>query len=114
MTETANQSRRRVLKQGIVVSDRMNKTRTIRIDRIVKHEKYGKYLRKKSVVYAHDENNASKAGDLVEIEFCRPLSKQKRWRMTRVVKAGAAVVGEIVTGVEATQPESGAPKGGAT
>ncbi len=113
MTETVKpkSERRRVLKQGLVVSDRMDKTRTIRIDRLVKHEKYGKYLRKKTVVYAHDEKNTSKAGDLVEIEFCRPLSKQKRWRITRVVKARAAVLGAVAG---ADVAETIDPKGGAT
>jgi small subunit ribosomal protein S17 len=108
-TDTTATDRKRVLKQGLVVSDKTSKTRTIRIDRLVKHEKYGKYLRKKTTAYAHDEKDESKAGDMVEIEFCRPLSKTKRWRVTRVVRRKAAVVGKIITGAEAVEPEP-APK----
>ena len=75
--------------QGVVVSDKMDKTRVITVERLVRHRLYDKVLRKKSKFYALDEANASKSGDTVEIMSTRPLSRLKRWRVTRVVaKAG--------------------------
>lgn len=67
----------------------MNKTRRIEIERLVPHPKYGKYKRFRTVCYAHDEENNTHVGDVVEIMETRPLSKMKRWRITRVVRQGA-------------------------
>lgn len=86
----ARQDRRKVRMQGVVVSNKMDKTITVRTDRIVKHPLYGKYVRRKTTVHAHDENNECREGDVVEIEFTRPLSKLKRWRLVRVVRAAPA------------------------
>ncbi len=71
---------------GVVASDKMNKTRRIEIERLVPHPKYGKYVRHRTVCYAHDEANESHTGDLVEIMETRPLSKMKRWRVVRIVR----------------------------
>ncbi len=69
---------------GVVTGDRMAKTRRVEISRLVKHPKYGKYLRRRTVCYVHDENNESARGDTVEIVECRPRSKMKRWELVRV------------------------------
>ena len=76
---------------GIVVSDKMLKTRRVEIPRLVKHPMYGKYIRRKTVCYVHDENNESGEGDTVEIIEARPLSKTKRWNLVRVVEKSRAV-----------------------
>tara|TARA_R110002111_G_scaffold78703_2_gene124824 strand:- start:458 stop:817 length:360 start_codon:yes stop_codon:yes gene_type:complete len=76
---------------GIVTSDKMSKTRRVEINRLVMHPKYKKYIRKRSVCYAHDENNESGAGDRVEIIESAPLSKLKRWRLVRVIEKSTEV-----------------------
>src|ERR671936_1168645 len=82
---------RRRVEVGVVTSDKMNKTRRVEIPRLVKHVRYGKYIRRRTVCHVHDENNESRAGDTVEIMETRPLSKTKHWRLVRVVtKAPAA------------------------
>lgn len=73
--------------EGVVVSDKMDKTRTVRVTRSVRHPFYAKVMTKSSKFHVHDEGNQSRAGDLVEIVSTRPLSKLKRWRLVRVVKA---------------------------
>jgi small subunit ribosomal protein S17 len=73
-------------KVGVVESDRRDKTRKVAINYSVKHPKYGKYIRRRTVLQVHDEENASKLGDTVEIAECRPLSKTKSWVLVRVVK----------------------------
>lgn len=70
---------------GVVTSDRMAKTRRVEIPRLVRHPKYGKYLRRRTVCYVHDETDQSHQGDTVEIVECRPRSKTKRWELVRVV-----------------------------
>jgi small subunit ribosomal protein S17 len=82
--EQGERGRRRV-EVGVVTSDKMNKTRRVEIPRLVKHPRYGKYVRRKTVCHVHDEQNESKAGDTVEIMETRRLSKTKCWRLTRVV-----------------------------
>ena len=69
---------------GVVTSDKTAKTRRVEIPRLVKHPKYGKFLRRRTVCLVHDENDESKRGDTVEIVECRPMSKTKRWRLVRV------------------------------
>ena len=76
---------------GVVTSDKMTKTRRVEIARLVKHPKYGKYIKRKTVCYAHDEENQSGVGDTVEIVESRPLSKLKRWELTKVVTKSNAV-----------------------
>src|SRR6266850_8540999 len=93
---------------GIVTSDKMKKTRRVEIPRLEKHPRYGKYIRRRTICYAHDEKNESRLGDLVEIMETRPLSKTKNWRLLRVVTKAPAVVALApeVTG----QPEAPAKK----
>ena len=73
---------------GIVTSDRMAKTRRVEIARLVRHPKYGKYMRRRTICYVHDETNESHTGDTVEIVESRPLSRLKRWKLVRVVTKG--------------------------
>ncbi len=70
---------------GVVTSDKMNKSRRVEIDRLVKHPKYGKFIKRRTVCHVHDENNESKMGDTVEIIECPPKSKTKRWDLMRIV-----------------------------
>jgi len=74
--------------EGEVISDKMDKTITVKIFRRVRHAKYGKYEKKTSVFKAHDEKNTAKKGDIVKIQMTRPLSATKRWRLIEVVKRG--------------------------
>ena len=76
---------------GIVTRDKMNKTRRVEIPRLVKHPRYGKYVRRKTICYVHDENNESHLGDLVEIVESKPMSRTKRWALVRVVEKGRIV-----------------------
>ena len=76
---------------GVVTSDKMQKCRRVEIARKVKHPKYGKYIRKKTVCHVHDETEESKLGDTVEIIECPPKSKTKRWELVRVVAKSQAV-----------------------
>lgn len=71
---------------GRVVSDAMDKTVTVLVERRVKHPLYGKFIRRSSKIHAHDEANACSQGDLVTIEQCRPMSKTKAWRLLEVVE----------------------------
>ena len=73
------------MREGQVVSDKMNKTIVVAITRLVKHPTYGKYVRKTTRYLAHDEKNECGIGDLVQIVETRPLSKNKRWRVKQVV-----------------------------
>ena len=77
--------------QGVVTSDKTAQTRRVEIARLVKHPLYGKYVRRKTICYVHDENNESAQGDTVEITECRPLSKTKQWKLLRVVEKSSFV-----------------------
>jgi small subunit ribosomal protein S17 len=77
---------RRKLRQGRVVSDKMDKTVVVAIERMVEHPLYGKRMKRTTKFHAHDENNECHEGDLVEIRETRPLSKLKRWRVARIVE----------------------------
>ncbi len=83
---------------GVVTRDKASQTRRVEIPRLVRHAMYGKTMRRRTVCYAHDEENVSKIGDTVEIEESRPISKLKRWVLKRVVaqakQAGVAVAGD--------------------
>ena len=84
MTSPLRGSRRVAV--GVVVSDKMKKTRRVEIPRLEKHPRYGKYIKRRTICYVHDEQNEAHAGDTVEIMEARPMSKLKRWRLVRVVK----------------------------
>ncbi len=70
---------------GRVTSDRMDKTATVVVERLVRHPVYGKYIRRSTKYHVHDENNDCRIGDVVAIEECRPIAKTKAWRLVRVV-----------------------------
>ena len=71
---------------GKVVSDAMDKTLVVSVERLVKHKLYKKYIKQSKKYYAHDENNSYKNGDMVEIIATKPLSKTKRWRVLRLME----------------------------
>lgn len=77
---------RRKTKVGKVVSDKMNKSVVVSVERLVKHPLYGKYFRKTTKFVAHDEENQCKVGDTVRLMETRPLSKLKRWRLVEVLE----------------------------
>ncbi len=84
---------------GIVVSDKMEKTVVVRVERLVKHPKYGKVMRRYKKFYAHDEKNECKVGDKVLIIETRPLSKLKRWRVLKIlerVEGPSVGAGEVI------------------
>ncbi len=76
----------RKVRIGVVVSDKMDKTRVVLVERIVQHPQYKKYIRKRKKFYAHDENNETRVGDVVRIMETRPLSKLKRWRIVEILR----------------------------
>ena len=76
---------------GVVTSDKTPKTRRVEIPRVVRHAKYGKILRRKTVCHVHDEKNESHTGDTVEIIESRPRSRTKRWELVRVVSKSTLV-----------------------
>jgi len=76
-------------REGVVVSDKMTKTRVVVIERVFRHPRYERVITRSKRLKAHDEQNASKVGDRVLIEETRPLSKEKRWRILQVL-AGAS------------------------
>jgi small subunit ribosomal protein S17 len=76
---------------GRVVSDKMNKTVTVLVERRVKHPLYGKVVTRSKKYHAHDENNEYKEGDLVEIEACRKLAKTKAWRVKRLIEKAKVI-----------------------
>ncbi len=81
-----NISEKATRKIGIVESDAREKSRTVVIQFSSKHPKYGKYVRKRTVLHVHDEENISRKGDRVEIAECRPISKTKSWVLVRVLQ----------------------------
>ena len=88
---------------GVVASDKGNKTIKVVVNYQARHEKYGKYLKRRTVLHAHDEKNEAKEGDTVEIAECRPLSKTKHHRLLRIVqkapeKAVQVSAEEVMTG----------------
>jgi len=101
MAETI--TRRRASKVGVVVSDKADKTVVVRVDRIVRHKMYKRYVRKAATFMAHDEDNQAKVGDTVEIVESRPLSARKRWRLRKIVKRGQGTV-EIAAVAEVGTP----------
>ena len=84
MTETTTANKRTLT--GRIVSDKMNKTVTVLVERRVKHPLYGKIVMKSAKYHAHDEKNEFKEGDTVLIEECRPLAKTKAWRVSKLIE----------------------------
>lgn len=83
---TEKKIRQRKSRQGVVVSNRMDKTIVVQIDEKVMHPVYKKYVRKRVKYKAHDEENNANMGDTVLIEECRPLSREKRWRLKNIIE----------------------------
>jgi small subunit ribosomal protein S17 len=81
--ETEQATSRRTI--GRVVSSKMNKSVTVSVERLIKHPVYGKYIRRTTKIMAHDESNECKEGDVVAISECRPISKNKAWRVVEIV-----------------------------
>src|SRR5262245_36507185 len=105
-TPAAEPRKQRRTLVGVVTRDKMQKTRRVEIQRLVKHPRYGKYIKRRTVCYAHDEANETRVGDTVEIMETRPLSKTKHWRLVRVVKKAPAGP-TIVPGAEAGAAPAG-------
>lgn len=89
MSETAQKMKRTLT--GRVVSDKMDKTVTVLIERKVKHPLLGKVVRRSKKYHAHDENNEFHEGDLVTIEECRPIAKTKAWKVTKLVEKSRTI-----------------------
>lgn len=89
----AEQKRSKITRSlvGRVVSDKMDKTVTVLVERRVKHPLYGKVIRRSKKYHAHDEANACREGDIVVIEECRPISKTKAWKVTKLVESARSV-----------------------
>lgn len=90
MNDTAKTALKRTL-VGKVVSDKMDKTVTVLVERQMKHPLYGKYIVRSKKYHAHDEANQYKEGDMVEIQESRPLSKTKAWTVSRLVEAARII-----------------------
>lgn len=84
MTTDASNAKRTLT--GRVVSNKMDKSITVLVERRVKHPKYGKFVRKSTKIHAHDDGNQCNEGDVVTIEECRPISKTKAWRLVEVIE----------------------------
>lgn len=98
MTTVQTERADRKTLQGVVLSDKMSKTRVIEVERRLSHGKYGKVLTRSTKVYAHDEKNESHAGDRVRVMETRPMSKTKRWRLVEVLqRADVAQGAEIAS-----------------
>lgn len=86
-----SQEKRQRTETGRVISNKMDKTITVMVERKVKHPLYGKYIRRSSKFHAHDEENQCQEGDLVTIAECRPISKSKTWRLVEIVERPESV-----------------------
>ena len=104
-TATAESSGGRRNEEGIVISDVRNKTITVEIKRLVKHARYGKYIFRSTNLHAHDEKDEAKMGDRVEIVETRPMSKQKRWKLVKIVERAA-----VLSAIEIKPPVAEATK----
>ena len=87
MTEETKKVHRKII--GRVVSDKMDKTVSVAVERLIKHPVYGKYIRRTTKVLAHDADNECKTGDRVTISECRPISKNKSWAVVNVLERAA-------------------------
>jgi small subunit ribosomal protein S17 len=87
MSENTQKPTRTV--EGRVVSNKMDKTVTVLVERVVKHSLYGKYMRRSTKLHAHDADNSCNEGDVVRVSECAPLSKSKNWRVVEIVTRAA-------------------------
>jgi len=109
MSEQTTSRRKRA--RGVVKSDKMDNTVTVSIERLVKHPRYGKYVRRNSTFMAHNPHDDAHVGDLVEIEMTRPLSRRKRWRVVRVLRRAPVMTVELPeteapSAVQTSEPET--------
>ena len=89
MTDSTNETTRenpRKVREGIVISDKMNSTLVVAVNERVRHPRYGKTVQRTKKLYVHDEKNEAKVGDKVRVQETRPLSKLKRWRLAEIVE----------------------------
>ena len=91
MSQNMKTDRHRRILRGVVVSDKMDKTVVVQVIRRYQHPRYRKYVRERLRYKAHDENNQAKVGDQVEIQECRPLSRDKAWTVRAIVERAAEV-----------------------
>jgi small subunit ribosomal protein S17 len=87
---------------GVVISDKADKTITVKIERKVKHPTYGKIMKRSTKVHAHDELNSAKIGDLVTVQECRPLSKSKTWMLLSDISSKTEVSNESSVSTDST------------
>ena len=99
-TEASGGRRGGTTKVGVVIADRLDKTVTVKVVTPTRHALYGRTVRRTARFMAHDEQNRCHTGDTVEIRECRPLSKRKRWRVVRIVRAGASAPDVVLPGEE--------------
>lgn len=91
MSETTNETGARLkIMTGRVVSNGMDKTAAVAVERLIQHPMYGKFIRRTTKLLAHDENNECRVGDTVEIAECRPVSRRKSWRVVNIVERAPA------------------------
>lgn len=103
---TQSQAVTKGTKVGVVESDKRTNTRTVVLGYFSKHPKYGKYVRQRTVLQVHDEANASRTGDVVEVSPCRPVSKTKSWKLVRIVEKRADVAAALESAKSVAQAES--------
>jgi len=103
------EARRRRTTTGVVVSDKMDKTVVVTVERRVSHSRYTRVIKRTSRFHAHDEKNACKVGDVVTLVETRPLSRLKRWRVRSVLRAGQPVDLSLPVAIDA-EPDTGRPK----
>ena len=99
------QEKRYKIRQGTVVSDKMDKTVVVRVERLTKHLKYNKVIKRTKKFKAHDEHNQCKVGDIVEIIETRPLSKEKCWRVREILKKATTATAELQVASESVKGE---------
>ncbi len=87
MSEQATSDSKTKTRQGTVESDKRDKSRRVVVNFMTKHPKYGKFVKGRTILQVHDENNESKKGDLVEVRECKPVSKTKSWELVRVISS---------------------------
>lgn len=85
---------RRKVRRGIVISDKMQKTITVKVERQILHPMYKKFIKRSKTFFAHDEENTARIGDFVQIVETRPLSKNKRWRLDSIITRSVESTGE--------------------
>jgi small subunit ribosomal protein S17 len=106
-SKALDRGKRRV-EVGVVTRDKMTKTRRVEIPRLVKHPRYSKFIKRRTICYVHDEKNESRIGDTVEIMETRHLSKLKSWRLVRIVRKAPEQVVAVGAPELASLPQEGA------